>query len=590
MESVFEQLRFDLELAGYAVQTRAIYLRAVRDLADFYERSPATLGSIDVRRWVDRLAHSGISSQRRRQHHAALRFLYSRTLGVPNVTSFLSWPRDRERLPVVLSGSEVARLLRALRNPTYRVFFTLMYATGLRLREACLLETGDIDAARGIIRVHHGKGGRERIVMLSPRLLRLLRTYWSLVRPPAPWLFASSRGRAINAQVARNALRHAACAAGLGAAVTPRVLRHTFATHLLEARTDARVVQVLLGHRSIRTTTRYVSVSTKVIAGVESPFERLAVGSAGTDGPARPPPLPVPVGVSSRPMSKPKSRPRAPRLSADPDALLDRARTELARDGAIKLTAVGPPAVRPELVACLLKEGYEATKTVLRKPLDAQLSQALADGAFISLKSVASHVAGASSTEAKAAALRLIAAGKAQLVLRGTEEVVVPAGAPTLSRKELIALASFAKRVAKALGSKTGSTLLKADVAEELGALVHHSERGDTRHERAHPSADGGPPKSGLDSPMTKLLSAVDATRDPRSGLSFVPAIVAKLHADLDAERVTAALLEAAQDGLLELRPEGGIGRLSPKELSLCPPGPQGTRLSWARRPDMGAR
>jgi site-specific recombinase XerD len=275
MNVVFEQLRSDLELAGYAVQTRAIYLRAARDLAKFYGRSPVMLGSTELRRWVDRLARSGISSQRRRQHHAALRFLYARTLGQPNVTSFLSWPRDRERLAVVLSAAEVHRLLGALRSPTYRVFFTLLYATGLRLREACLLETRDIDAARGIIQVRNGKGGRERIVMLSPRLLRILRTYWSVVRPAAPWLFASSRGKALNGEVARTALRRAARAARVTVPVTPRVLRHTFATHLLEAGTDVRVVQVLLGHRSIRTTVRYVHVSTQVIAQVESPLERL---------------------------------------------------------------------------------------------------------------------------------------------------------------------------------------------------------------------------------------------------------------------------------------------------------------------------
>lgn len=275
MDFVFEQLRSDLELAGYAVQTRAIYLRAVKDLARFYKRSPATLSSTDLRCWVARLAGSGISSQRRRQHHAALRFLYSRTLGQPNVTSFLSWPRDRDRLAVVLSIAEVERLLRALRSPTYRVFFTLVYATGLRLREACLLETRDIDAERGIIRVRHGKGGRERIVMLSPRLLRILRTYWSVVRPPAPWLFASARGKALNGEVARTALGHAARAAHVPAPVTPHVLRHTFATHLIEAGTDLRVVQTLLGHRSIRTTARYVRISTDLIARVQSPLEQL---------------------------------------------------------------------------------------------------------------------------------------------------------------------------------------------------------------------------------------------------------------------------------------------------------------------------
>lgn len=275
MNSVLEHLNADLELAGYAAQTRAIYVRAVKDLIGFYGSSPETLGSIELRRWVERLARTGISNQRRRQHHAALRFLYSRTLGQPSATSFLSWPRDKEHLAVVLSAPEVERLLAALRNPTYRVFFTLMYATGLRLREACLLETRDIDAARGVIRVRHGKGGRERLVGLSPRLLAILRAYWSVVRPPAPWIFASSRRGALNGEVARRALKHAAVAAHLKVQVTPRVLRHTFATHLLESGTDIRVIQALLGHRSIRTTARYAHVTVDLVARVRSPIDLL---------------------------------------------------------------------------------------------------------------------------------------------------------------------------------------------------------------------------------------------------------------------------------------------------------------------------
>src|SRR5262245_12151986 len=106
MNTALTQMKSDLELAGYAPHTRAIYLRAARDLAEFYGRSPAVLGAAEIRRWVVRLGDSGISSQRRRQHHAALRFLYSRTLGRPNLTSFLSWPRDRDRLPVVLSAAD----------------------------------------------------------------------------------------------------------------------------------------------------------------------------------------------------------------------------------------------------------------------------------------------------------------------------------------------------------------------------------------------------------------------------------------------------------------------------------------------------
>jgi hypothetical protein len=286
-------------------------------------------------------------------------------------------------------------------------------------------------------------------------------------------------------------------------------------------------------------------------------------------------------------MSKAKAGPGRTRATADPDALFEKARGVLERESAMKLSSLGPPALRPELVARLVQEGYEATKTTLRKPIKAQLMHALADGAFISLKSAASQLVGASSTDAKAAALGLVAAGKAKLVLRGTEEVVVPPDAPTLSSKELIALGGFVKRVAKAIGSKTGTSLLLADVAEEIGPFLHSPAIGKTalRPTRV-PVAAGTQGRAPFGSPMNSLLSAVDATRDPRTGLSFVPAIVARLKAELDSARVSAALLEAARNGLLELRPEGGIQRLSREELLVCPPGPQGTRLSWARRPD----
>jgi site-specific recombinase XerD len=201
--------------------------------------------------------------------------LYTRTLGRPSATAFLSWPTARARMPVVLSPSEVAALLSALRLPKYRVFFSLLYATGMRLAEACHLETSDIDGERGVIRVRRSKGGRERVVMLSPRLLATLRAYWRFARPAAPYLFTARTGKPLHPEVARHALAAAAAAAGLRKRVTPHVLRHTFATHLLERGVDIRIIQVLLGHMSIRTTARYAHVSADVIARTVSPLDLL---------------------------------------------------------------------------------------------------------------------------------------------------------------------------------------------------------------------------------------------------------------------------------------------------------------------------
>jgi site-specific recombinase XerD len=267
----------DLKLAGYAPKTQRLYINSIRDFAVTFRRSPTDLGADEVREWVDRLTtRSKIGPQRVRQHMAALKFLYTKTLWKPEAVSFLSWPSDPLKLPTVLAVDEVERLLGCLECPKFRVLFITVYATGLRLGEACRLETRDIDAARGVIHVRQAKGNKDRFVMLSPRLLAILRAYWAAERPAAPWLFASSSpGFHLNPDTARSAMKLAASKAGLAKRVTPHALRHSFATHLLESGTDLRVIQVLLGHSTIKTTTRYARVSTELISKTISPLERL---------------------------------------------------------------------------------------------------------------------------------------------------------------------------------------------------------------------------------------------------------------------------------------------------------------------------
>jgi integrase len=178
----------DLELAGYVPKTRPIYLNSIRDFAQHFRRSPADLSVDDVRMWVDRLSkETAIGPQRIRQHMAALKFLYMKTLWKPEMVSFLSWPADPQKLPTVLVAEEVEGLLRAFERPKYGVFCTTVYATGLRLGEACRLETEDIDARRGVIHVRQAKGKKDRFVMLSPRLLAILRAYWALDRCRRFW-------------------------------------------------------------------------------------------------------------------------------------------------------------------------------------------------------------------------------------------------------------------------------------------------------------------------------------------------------------------------------------------------------------------
>jgi integrase/recombinase XerD len=274
-----QRMMHDLQLKGYAESTQSKYINAIKDFAKFHDRSPSKMGQEEVRQWVEHLNEGELSPQRLRQHYAALVFLYRKTLGQPEAVSFLSSPREKERLPEVLSPEEVSRVLQSIIVFKYRVFCTTLYATGMRISEACMLETSDIDAARGVILVRKGKGNRERLVGLPTQLLELLRRYWKVERPPAPWLFASHRGGPIKAETVREALADAGHKAGVTKRVTPHVLRHCFATHMIENGTDLRVIQVLLGHKSIESTTRYTQVSAGLIAKTNSPLLLLDEGN-----------------------------------------------------------------------------------------------------------------------------------------------------------------------------------------------------------------------------------------------------------------------------------------------------------------------
>jgi len=265
----------DLTLGGYRPETIRQYINSIAAFARFHGRSPEHLRHDDVRRWAEHLGQQSLSTQRLRQHFAALKFLFRKTLGRPAEVAFLSCRQQPSRPPTVLSPEEVARLLGGFEAHKYRVFFTLVYATGLRIGEACPLETRDIDAARQVIQVREGKGGKARLVQLPEPLLHALREYWKVERPPAPYLFTTRTGRPLSEDVARRALRLAAARAGLSKRVTPHVLRHSYATHLLEGGADLRVIQVLLGHTDVRTTTRYLQVSAGVVAQTTSPLERL---------------------------------------------------------------------------------------------------------------------------------------------------------------------------------------------------------------------------------------------------------------------------------------------------------------------------
>lgn len=276
MDMSIEQMGQDLAFAKYSKSTQEHYLKAVQLLADHFGRPVATLKREELRDYAEHLRGQSRSASRLKVHLAAMVFLYTKTLGRPTDVSFVVWPKQYSPLPTVLSQAEVAAFLEALRHPLYRAIATVIYGTGLRLDEALTLEVSDIDGARGVVRVRHGKGDRAREAKMSPTLYQWLRTYWSRERPPLPYLLASRRtGRPPMQATVRHAFALAAEQAGITKLVRPHVLRHSYATHLLDAGVDIRVIQALLGHNSLRMTMRYTRVSTALVQKAPSPLELL---------------------------------------------------------------------------------------------------------------------------------------------------------------------------------------------------------------------------------------------------------------------------------------------------------------------------
>ncbi|HUJ74533.1 MAG TPA: tyrosine-type recombinase/integrase [bacterium] len=228
--------------------------------------------------YLGQLVREGASPEKLKMQVAGIKFLYEVTLDRPSVAVKIPWPKVPHRQPDILSGTEVERLLKSLQSVRAGVVLMTAYGAGLRISEACRLRPEDIDSKRGLIHVRLGKGNKDRHVMLSPRLLGVLRVYWRQGRPEkkSQWLFLGRKaGKSLTPSAARIALREAVKKAKLKKRVTPHTLRHAWATHLLEVGTDSRVIQVLLGHASSRSTARYTQVSRRHIAQVKSPLDML---------------------------------------------------------------------------------------------------------------------------------------------------------------------------------------------------------------------------------------------------------------------------------------------------------------------------
>jgi site-specific recombinase XerD len=262
----------DMQIRHFAGQTQYQYIRCVERFAQHFGRSPERLGREEVREFLVYLATETQASYAvLSQYVSALRFLYRVTLRKAWTPDDIPFPRQPKRLPSIPTREEIIRFLEHVPNIKHRAALTTCYAAGLRVSEVVRLKVADIDPARMLIHVRQGKRSKDRMVTLSKTLLELLRTYIRAVHP-TDWLFPGRYGQHLSVRVVQHACLRARHAAGIK--LTVHGLRHAFATHLLDAGTDLRTIQVLLGHASIRSTAIYTHVSTRALAGVQSPLDR----------------------------------------------------------------------------------------------------------------------------------------------------------------------------------------------------------------------------------------------------------------------------------------------------------------------------
>jgi site-specific recombinase XerD len=271
----------DMRLRKLEPKTQSTYIRAVANLYLFLQRSPASATAEDLRSFQLHMVNQGVSPITLNATITGLKFLFDVTLGRGEVMAGMSPVRVPQKLPVVLSREEVARLIAAASNLKYQTALSIAYGTGLRVGEIVALKVGDIDSQRMTLRVEQGKGHKDRYAMLSPVLLERLRAWWRLAHAqgkmlPGGWLFPGMNPvDPLTPRQLNRAVHDAADAAKIDKRVTMHTLRHCFATHLLEQKVDIRVIQVLLGHKRLDTTSIYAHVATEILHEVVSPLEKL---------------------------------------------------------------------------------------------------------------------------------------------------------------------------------------------------------------------------------------------------------------------------------------------------------------------------
>ena len=292
MSALRKRMLEELQRRRYSSQTIRLYLSAVQHSADYFGKRPDQLGPEHLRQYqLYLLNERKLSVDTIVGRIAALRFFFVKVLRRRYREIDRVYPKRPERLPVILSEEEVARLIESASTSYHRVILMTLYGAGLRREELCRLKVTDVDSQRMVIHVRQGKGHKDRDVTLSPRLLEVLRDYWKW-RKPKTYLFPSyhskRREQPISSRTVYYAVCEAARRAGIKKKVYPHLLRHSWATHLLERGTDLRTIQIQLGHFDLEATTIYLHLSQRHLQSVNNPIEALPISGLGDKPSLRP--------------------------------------------------------------------------------------------------------------------------------------------------------------------------------------------------------------------------------------------------------------------------------------------------------------
>ena len=276
----------ELQRRNYSENTAEAYIRALRDFAGYYHRPPDRLGPEQIRCYqLHLMREKGLAPKSVIQKMAAMKFFYAQVLRRSFRWERLPYPKNKNPLPIILSQEEVRKIIDAASDLFQRAILMTLYSTGMRCAELAHLAIGDIDSKRMVVRIHRGKGGKDRDVPLSPKLLETLREYWRWMKPQA-YLFPSrykvGKGSPITTKGVFTICRSTARKAGIPKTVGCHTFRHSFATHLLEAGADLRTIQLLLGHSDIKQTTIYLHLSQRHLRACPNPLDALAVCEVGS--------------------------------------------------------------------------------------------------------------------------------------------------------------------------------------------------------------------------------------------------------------------------------------------------------------------